>query len=56
VVLGLGILVNALVCGGISQPATRYGARVIWLLPMLATLLALAAADRHRKGAAWRRM
>lgn len=39
-----GILANALVCGGISQPATRYGARVIWLLPLIATLLAMAAA------------
>ncbi|MGJ8585556.1 MAG: hypothetical protein ACSHXD_15805 [Marinosulfonomonas sp.] len=37
--VGLGILVNAFVCGGISQPATRYGGRVIWLLPFLATLL-----------------
>ena len=35
----LGILANAFVCGGISQPATRYGARVIWLLPMVAAML-----------------
>lgn len=35
----LGILANALVCGGISQPSTRYGARVIWLLPLVATML-----------------
>ncbi len=39
VMIILGILANALVCGGISQPATRYGARVIWLLPMLAAML-----------------
>lgn len=39
-----GILANALVCGGISQPASRYGARVIWLLPLLAAFLALVAA------------
>lgn len=39
-----GILANAAVCGGISQPSTRYGSRVIWLLPYLAVLLwALAA-------------
>lgn len=38
-----GILVNAFVCGAISQPAARYGARVIWLLPMLATILVLFA-------------
>lgn len=41
VMLLLGILANALVCGGISQPATRYGARVIWLLPLGATILVL---------------
>lgn len=41
VMLMLGILVNALVCGGVSQPADRYGARVIWLLPYTATLLLL---------------
>ena len=34
----LGILANALVCGGISQPSTRYGARVIWLLPLMVTI------------------
>ena len=39
----LGILANALVCGGISQPATRYGARVIWLLPLAATILVVFA-------------
>ena len=39
----LGILANALVCGGISQPSTRYGARVIWLLPVIATVLMIFA-------------
>ncbi|MBF9033164.1 hypothetical protein HKCCE2091_02850 [Rhodobacterales bacterium HKCCE2091] len=43
----LGILANAFVCGGISQPADRYGARVAWLLPFLATLLLLAASARR---------
>lgn len=38
IVICLGILANALVCGGVSQPATRYGARVIWLLPLSATI------------------
>ena len=33
-----GILVNDLVCGAVSQPATRYGARVIWLLPVAAAI------------------
>lgn len=44
----LGILANALVCGGISQPATRYGARVIWLLPMMATVLVIFAFRSRR--------
>jgi hypothetical protein len=39
----VGLLVNAFVCGAVSQPADRYGGRVIWLLPMLATMLALFA-------------
>lgn len=38
-----GLIVNAFVCGGISQPADRYGARVIWLLPYTATFLAMVA-------------
>lgn len=42
----LGILANAFVCGAISQPATRYGARVIWLLPFLAAFMALFAPRR----------
>jgi hypothetical protein len=43
VMLVLGILANAFVCGGISQPASRYGMRVIWLLPLAATILLLFA-------------
>ncbi|SLN76002.1 hypothetical protein RUM8411_04312 [Ruegeria meonggei] len=38
----IGIAVNALVCGGVSQPADRYGARVMWLLPFSATFLVLS--------------
>ncbi len=34
-----GILANALVCGGVSEPAYRYGARVIFLIPTLVVLL-----------------
>jgi hypothetical protein len=44
-----GIAINALVCGGISQPATRYGARVIWLLPaVVAAAAGLLLASRPR--------
>jgi hypothetical protein len=39
----IGILINAFVCGAVSQPALRYGARVAWLLPFLATVMALVA-------------
>ncbi len=34
----LGILGNAIVTGGLSQPALRYGARVVWLLPAIAAV------------------
>jgi hypothetical protein len=34
--IGIGVLANAFVMGGVSQPATRYGSRVIWLLPLAA--------------------
>lgn len=47
VVILLGVLANAFVCGAVSQPANRYGARVIWLLPMLAGLLSLFAWPRR---------
>jgi len=36
--LGLSVLANALIMGGISQPAMRYGSRVIWLIPLAAAL------------------
>ncbi|NOD36565.1 MULTISPECIES: hypothetical protein [unclassified Ruegeria] len=42
----IGIAVNALVCGGVSQPADRYGARVMWLLPFTAAFLLLVQRSR----------
>ncbi|WP_138935609.1 hypothetical protein [Roseovarius arcticus] len=42
----IGVVLNALVCGGVSQPADRYGARVMWLLPFLATFLLLCLPRR----------
>lgn len=51
VAIVLGLMANAFICGAISQPATRYGARVVWLLPMLAALM-LMVASQHRKKAA----
>ena len=41
IMIGFGILANAFVLGGVSQPASRYGGRVIWLLPFAATLCVL---------------
>ena len=43
----VGILINAFVCGAVSQPAERYGARVIWLLPFVATVMAMVAIRLH---------
>ncbi|MFQ5621763.1 MAG: hypothetical protein ACE5FS_00050 [Paracoccaceae bacterium] len=34
----VGILANSLVCGAVSQPSDRYGARIVFLLPVLAIL------------------
>ena len=46
-----GVLINALICGGVSQPATRYGARAAWCLPLVASFLTLVAAglSPHRR-------
>jgi hypothetical protein len=32
---------NALICGGLSAPHPRYGARIMWLLPLAALVLAM---------------
>ncbi len=36
-----GVIVNALVTGAISEPDDRYQVRVIWLIPVLAVIVAL---------------
>lgn len=47
-----GILINAFVCGGVSQPSDRYGARVAFLLPMAAAFILIfqagASHARHK--------
>ncbi len=48
----LGILANAFVSGAVSQPADRYGARVIWLLPFLAMVVAMFALGNSGRRAA----
>jgi hypothetical protein len=44
----IGILVNAAVCGIFSGPHDRYSARVAWLLPFAALLIAEALRSRAR--------
>ncbi len=36
------VLGNALICGGLSAPHPRYGARIMWLLPVAALLCSLS--------------
>lgn len=40
-VILIGILINAFVCGGVSQPSDRYGARVAFLLPIATCFILL---------------
>ena len=42
----IGVIGNAIVCATISGPHDRYQARVIWLLPMIATTLHFARHER----------
>ena len=44
-----GVLVNACICGAASAVDSRYQARVIWLLPMVALLVELHAWRNSRK-------
>jgi uncharacterized membrane protein YtjA (UPF0391 family) len=37
----IGLVANAFIFGGLSAPADRYQARVIWLVPLLALLYVL---------------
>lgn len=47
----IGIVLNAVVTGGLSQPANRYGARVIWLLPVAAVIGGAVLVALRRTGA-----
>ncbi|MBD3760104.1 hypothetical protein [Rhizorhabdus sp.] len=49
VLLTAAAAVNALLCGGISEPLARYQARIIWLLPLMAIIAGLLW-RRDRKG------
>jgi len=39
------LIVNAFVCGALSEPSDRYQSRVIWLLPLLFFMAANSAAE-----------
>jgi hypothetical protein len=45
--VSLTLLANAFVCGALSNPHDRYGARVIWLATFAIVLAALRAYQRH---------
>jgi hypothetical protein len=52
VIVVVGLLLNAMICGGIAIVHDRYQGRVIWLLPLIAALLYSAsrtpsALDNH---------
>lgn len=48
--IGIALLANAFVCGALSNPHDRYGARMAWLPPLL-VLLAAWRINEQRQGA-----
>ncbi len=53
-ILVLGILANALICGGLSVPTGRYQMRLIWLLPFAAQVVTSGVSRGARARAAVR--
>jgi hypothetical protein len=47
----VAIIANAVVCGAISNPNDRYGARMAWLAPLVLVLAGFRAADRNAESA-----
>jgi hypothetical protein len=45
--VSLTLLANAFICGALSNPHDRYGARVVWLATFAIALAALRAYQRH---------
>ncbi len=43
------LIVNAVVCGALSEPQDRYQSRIIWLLPFLFILAAIASMNARRR-------
>jgi hypothetical protein len=48
VLILLGVVINAVVCGAVSGPHDRYEARVAWLVPFVAIALLLQIARSAR--------
>ncbi len=46
-ILALGLVANAAICGGLSAPADRYGARMIWLVVLAALAVRVRTPDRE---------
>jgi hypothetical protein len=44
-----GVVVNAVVCGAISNQLPRYEARVVWLLPLLVLMIEFSSYDWWRR-------
>jgi hypothetical protein len=47
-VIATALLANASICGILSNPHDRYGARLIWLAPFIVLLLCCRLAMRRR--------
>jgi hypothetical protein len=47
--VALALLSNAFVCGALSNPHDRYGARMVWLAMLVAILALLRMTERRRR-------
>ncbi len=45
----VAVLANAMICGALSKPHSRYQARLIWLLPLAASLLVASSRRSQEK-------
>jgi hypothetical protein len=48
IIVIIGIVVNAFVCGALSEPYDRYQSRVVWLIPFVAALMYLRRSRMFR--------
>jgi len=53
--LAVALLANAFVCGALANPHDRYGARLIWLAPLIMMLVAVSLRAAATQGQARRR-